>query len=52
MDRYSEFVSRQEDKVDRTRELARFSRRLRWWAASLIFATLLFTIVLVVGELT
>lgn len=52
MDRYEDFVSRQGDKVDRTRELERFHRRLRWWALSLVLAIAVFTIVLVTGELT
>lgn len=51
-DRYATFVHRQSDKVDRTRELERFRRRLRWWGLSLIVATVLFTILMVVGELT
>lgn len=51
-DHYAHFVDRQVAKVDRTRELARFRRRLRWWALTLTIATALFTILLVVGELT
>lgn len=50
-DHYAHFVDRQLARVDRTRELERFRRRLRWWAISLTLATVLFTILLVVGEL-
>lgn len=52
MDRYEQFVARQGDKVTRTRELERFRRRFRWWAASLVLATVVFTVLLIVGELT
>lgn len=52
MDPYTEFVTRQGTKVARTREVERFRRRFRWWAASLAFATVVFTVLLVVGELT
>lgn len=51
-DHYGRFVERQSTKFDRTREVERFRRRLRWWAVTVAFATLLFTILLVVGELT
>lgn len=51
MDPYTEFVTRQGDKVARTRELERFRRRFRWWAVSLVLVTVLFTVLLVVGEL-
>lgn len=52
VDRYDQFVTRQNDKVDRTREIERFRSRLRWWATSLALTTALFTILVVVGELT
>lgn len=51
-ERYADFVHRQTDKVDRSRERERFRSRLRWWSLSLALATALFTILLVVGELT
>lgn len=52
MDPYAEFVTRQGNKVTRTRELERFRRRLRWWAVSLAIATVVFTVLFIVGELT
>lgn len=51
-DHYAHFVDRQSAKLDRTRELERFRFRLRWWAITLALATVLFTVLLVVGELT
>lgn len=50
--RYDHFVTRQTEKVERSRELERFRRRLRWWALTLTLATVVFTVILVVGELT
>lgn len=50
-DHYAHFVDRQSAKLDRTRELQRFRRRLRWWAITLTLATTLFIILMVVGEL-
>lgn len=51
-DHYGRFVERQSIKFDRTRELERFRRRLRWWAITASLVTVLITIALVVGELT
>jgi hypothetical protein len=51
-DHYAHFVDRQSTKLDRTRQLERFRRRLRWWATTVLLATVLFTVLLVVGELT
>ena len=51
-DPYTDFTHRQAARVDRTRELGHFRRRLRWWAITVAVATVVFAILLVLGDLT
>lgn len=48
---YDHFVTRQVDRVDRSRELERFRRRRRWWALSAVVVMMVVAVLLIAGEL-
>lgn len=48
---YEQFVTRQTERVDRSREVARYRRRLRWWARTAVAAMIVFAVVIIIGEL-